>query len=139
MGRGWTSAPEMLRSIGEQRQMPCPLEGDGQPPLVLGASASLPAGFDLPPVRQVTSKPIDVLVVYLLDLLSAEKAHLPPRGVARFPSLGSGRCLSRALPLRFRRRFGLGFSGCYWILVLVFIHQLTKPPLSGRSLPTSYR
>lgn len=69
--------------------MPSPLQGHGEPPLVSGTGASLPARLDLGTVGQVPSKPSDILVVNVVDLVDAEGAYLASRRVTRLSSLGT--------------------------------------------------
>ncbi len=59
-----------------------PFDGDGQRPLVLGAGALLPPGFDFASLSHVTAQPGQILVVDLADVVETESANLPPRCVA---------------------------------------------------------
>ena len=67
------------------------LEGQGEPALVLSASARLPSRLDLPSVREIASQGVQILIAYVGYLLRAEEADFPPRDVARPSPLSSGR------------------------------------------------
>ncbi len=62
--------------------MACSFDGDRQRPLVLGAGALLSPGLDLASLRDVAAQAGQILVVDLANVVEAEGADLPPRGVA---------------------------------------------------------
>lgn len=74
-----------------QRKVPGPLDRGGHRALVLGADASLAAGFYLPPVGHVPAKTIYILVVNVINLVHAEAANLSAAVVARPASAESAR------------------------------------------------
>ena len=71
-------ASDMLGGDWEQGQMPGTLDGNGQPALVLGASACFPSILDLAALGQVAAQGGQVLVVYRLGFFQTESAHFAP-------------------------------------------------------------
>src|SRR4029453_3468975 len=67
----------LVRGEGQERDVPRPLDGQGQLALVLGAGAEHPARQDLSPLGYEARQELDVLVVHVLDLGRAELADLP--------------------------------------------------------------
>jgi len=63
---------------GEESQVPGPLDGSAQFPLVLGAHTGLARRLHLGPVRDEAAQAFHVLVVNGLNVLGAEDAKAPP-------------------------------------------------------------
>ena len=82
----------MVGDEGDQRNVPGPLNGGAERPLVFSAHAGAAAGLDLGPVGNEPPDPVDFLVIDVLDVLDAEGADPaagsePPAGPpARPPS-----------------------------------------------------
>src|SRR5712692_401970 len=73
---GWLGALPLVAGVGEERDLPCPLQSQGQRTLVLGAGAGHPPGQDLAAVADEAAQAGDLLVVDVPDLLHAEAADL---------------------------------------------------------------
>src|SRR5688572_16661914 len=67
--------PALVGDVGNQRQLPRPLDGGLQLALVQGAGARDPPRLDLAALRQERREQPHVLVVDVVDLLRAELAH----------------------------------------------------------------
>jgi hypothetical protein len=81
----------MLRRVGKEGDVPCPLEGNAKFALVAGARAGLSPGLDLGPLREVAAEAVDLLVVDLDGLVGAERADLAPASIAvEVVALGAG-------------------------------------------------
>src|SRR5437870_5508895 len=78
--RAWASGPgsgsQVLRSVGQERDLPGALESGRQHALVPGAGTGLAPRLDLCPLGQVPPEPIDLLVVDRFGLLNTEVADL---------------------------------------------------------------
>lgn len=85
-----------LLSEGQQRDVPGPLNRNGQQALVLGAGSRLPSWLDLAPVGNVPAEPPDILIVDGADLVHAEIADLAARIVAPAPSEAASRAIITA-------------------------------------------
>ena len=68
---------------GQQRKVPGAADRRPEPPLVLGAHPGFPSGLDFEPVRKKPLNSSHILVVYVLDVVDAERAQLSPGVVAR--------------------------------------------------------
>ena len=73
--------PDVLGGVRQQRDVACPLQRDGQRPLVARAGAGLASRLDLAALREVAAQPRDVLVVDVADLVDAEGTDLPTRRI----------------------------------------------------------
>ena len=92
----------MVGDEGDQRNVPGPLNGGAERPLVLGAHAGAAAGLDLGPVGNEPPDPVDFLVIDVLDVLDAEGAdpaagREPPAGPPARPSSRSASSSAPAL------------------------------------------
>src|SRR3970040_641518 len=89
-----TPAPraQVLRRVRQQSDDAGALERHRQLALVLGAGARLAARLDLRALGQVAAEAVDLLVIDLVRLVGAERAHLPaaPVAVVLVALLGSG-------------------------------------------------
>src|SRR3990170_3884618 len=90
-----TAAPsgaQVLRRVRQQSDDAGALERHRQLALVLGAGARLAARLDLRALGQVAAEAVDLLVIDLVRLVGAERAHLPaaPVAVVLVALLGSG-------------------------------------------------
>jgi hypothetical protein len=65
----------LLHSKGQKRQIPSPLNGNSQLPLVVGTIAGYPARQYLPTLRDVAPETTGILIIYL-HFVNAETAHL---------------------------------------------------------------
>jgi len=77
----------MIRGVGQQCQVACTLNGEGELALVAGARPCLAAGFNLPALRDESPELVGLLVVDDVDLVHAECADLaatasPPSSAA---------------------------------------------------------
>ena len=96
--QGSLVAADMLGGEGQQGDMACTLDSDGQPALVLGASASLSTRLDLAPVSDVPPQYVYLLVADRVRLEtdtlgtalrdSTPTAPTAPPGRATSPLLG---------------------------------------------------
>src|SRR5439155_23694563 len=64
--------------VRDQRDLPRPLDGGLQLPLMHGTRARNPPGQDLAALGHEGTEQLDILVVDIVDLVRAELAHLPP-------------------------------------------------------------
>jgi hypothetical protein len=81
----------VLRGVGQEREVPGPLEGHGQHALVTGAGAGLAAGVDLAAVRHITAELGGFFVVNMLDLVDAKGTDATPAKAAAATPAGSFR------------------------------------------------
>src|SRR5581483_7857893 len=128
---------DVVGSVGQERQVPGALHGDGEAALVAGAGAGLPPGLDLAAVRDEAAELERVLVVDVLDLVDAEGADLAaaseaaaaaPAAAGRAgsllgPAFGPGRRAGRFL--RRRRSF--------WLRVVALVRGQCILSLPGRA------
>src|SRR5947209_6864686 len=70
-GRGTLRRVDVLAGVGEQRHVPRSLERNGEPALVLGASAGLASWLDLAAVGEEAAHAAGILVVDVPRLLDA--------------------------------------------------------------------
>jgi len=73
-----TKGLELLRGEGQQGQLAGALDGRAQPSLMLGAGSGRASRLYPRSLRQVSTKPVDVLVVNVLDLIDAKLTGLAP-------------------------------------------------------------
>ena len=76
--------------VGDEREMPCPLDSDGELPLMTGTGAGNSARKYLGAFGKVLSDAADIFVVDIIDLVGAERAYFLPSLVAegRFGIIG---------------------------------------------------
>jgi hypothetical protein len=74
---------DVSERVGQQGQVPGPLDRGADQPLVLEAGAGLAAGFDLAAVADVHAQAGDIFVVDALHLVDAEAADLAAAAEAR--------------------------------------------------------
>ena len=67
---------QLVSHVGQQGDVPCALDGDGQLTLMGSAGTGGTAGQDLAALGQVTAELSGILVVDVLDLIDAEAAYL---------------------------------------------------------------
>ena len=69
---------QLVSHVGQQGDVPCALDGDGQLTLMGSAGTGGTAGQDLAALGQVTAELSGILVVDVLDLIDAEGTNLLP-------------------------------------------------------------
>jgi hypothetical protein len=106
-------------SVGQQGQVPGPLDGTGELMLVLGAIARLAPPSDLALLGDVALKRVYVLVVNLLDLVHAESTHTPAGEVSPLHAATTPLSTATFIPTC-ARILATGFPGFFPVSVILY-------------------
>ena len=93
----------LVSGIGQQRYRTGALDSYRELALVLGAGAGHAARKDLAALVYVTAQMHELLVVYMLDLVDTELAHLAARPAATRPARGTIASILRPFRHRLHR------------------------------------
>jgi hypothetical protein len=81
---------------GQQRQVPSPLDRQGQSPLVFRTGARAPAGQDFTPIGYASLQPFHIFIIDVVDPVDTESANLPPATLS--PTASSSSILTQRYP-----------------------------------------